>query len=205
MTATDNNLVPRAIAGQEQALTLLLKQVGPQLRAKLTIGRKWQAALDPADVLQVTYLEAFLRVRELNATTVAQFAAWITRIAENNLRDAIKELSRQKRPDPARRVQPAARADSHVMLLENVGWTSTTPSRVAAVDEARQALNSTMARLPELYQQVIRLYDLDGGSPGEVAEKMGRSIGAVHMLRARAHDRLREIFGPRSRFFSKSP
>ena len=204
MGVVEDNLVGRAIAGEEQALSALLKEVGPQIRRQLSIRRMWQGALDPADVMQVTYLEAFLKVGDLDASTVAQFAAWIRRIAENNLRDAIKELERQKRASPGRRLQPAMQDGSYVMLLEHLGWTSATPSRVAAVREAKQMLADKLARLPELYQQVIRLYDLEGLPPQEVADALGRSVGAVHMLRVRAHGRLREILGPRSKYFSKS-
>ena len=37
---------------------------------------------------------------------------------------------------------------------------------------------------------------------GNVAATLERSVGAVHMLRARAHDRLRELLGSESRFSS---
>ena len=205
MSASDDNLVARAIGHDEQALTTLLKQVGPQVRRKLSIGRKWQALIDAADVMQVTYLEAFLRISELDAFTVAQFAAWIARIADNNLRDAIRQLERQKRASPRQRVQPAGGDGSGVMLLETVGWTSSTPSRAVATKEAGEALHDALSRLPEAYQQILRLYDLEGRPPREVAEAMERSVGAVHMLRARAHDRLRELVGSGSRFFSDSP
>lgn len=204
MAATEDNLVARAIAGEEDALSALLKEVGPQVRQKLSIRRKWQAALDVSDVMQVTYLEAFLRVRELDASTVAQFAAWLARIAENNLHDAVKELERQKRASSRGRIQSVGQDDSSIHFLESLGWTSTTPSRAAAAKEAQELLHQALTRLPEAYQQVLRLYDLEGQPPQEVAEAMDRSVGAVHMLRARAQQRLREIVGPPSRFFSSS-
>ena len=50
----------------------------------------------------------------------------------------------------------------------------------------------------------MRLYDLECQPPQQVAEALGRSVGAVHMLRARAHDRLRELLGSASKFFSDS-
>ena len=51
---------------------------------------------------------------------------------------------------------------------------------------------------------VVRLYDIEGRSGPEVATTMGRSRGAVVMLRARAHDRLAELLGSGSKFFSDS-
>jgi hypothetical protein len=38
----------------------------------------------------------------------------------------------------------------------------------------------------------------------ELAAEMKRSEGAAYMLRARAHDRLKEILGSDSKFFSTS-
>jgi hypothetical protein len=38
-----------------------------------------------------------------------------------------------------------------------------------------------------------------------VAETLARTHGAVHMLRARAHDRLRESLGAAAGYFSESP
>jgi len=49
---------------------------------------------------------------------------------------------------------------------------------------------------------VVRLYDLEELPAAEIAQRMGRSAGAIHMLKARAHDRLVDILGSSSSFFS---
>ena len=61
----DEELVSRAVTGDEDALTTLLRRHGPALRHKIapTIGTKWQNVLDADDILQVTYLEVFLRIQ----------------------------------------------------------------------------------------------------------------------------------------------
>jgi DNA-directed RNA polymerase specialized sigma24 family protein len=41
----------------------------------------------------------------------------------------------------------------------------------------------------------VRRHDLEGCALDELARELGRSLGAVHMLRQRAHDRLRERLG----------
>jgi DNA-directed RNA polymerase specialized sigma24 family protein len=48
------------------------------------------------------------------------------------------------------------------------------------------------------------MWDLEGHSVEEVAASLGRSPGAVYMLRARAHRQLAEIMGAPSRFLSGS-
>jgi DNA-directed RNA polymerase specialized sigma24 family protein len=47
--------------------------------------------------------------------------------------------------------------------------------------------------MPPDYSTVIRMYDLEGRGAESVASAMGRSTGAVYMLRSRAHDMLRTL------------
>ena len=72
---------------------------------------------------------------------------------------------------------------------------TSTPSRHVARGEAVAALHRAIRRLPRAQRRVVQLYDLDQRSAGEVGTAMSRSIGAIFMLRARAHRRLCEIMG----------
>src|SRR5262249_50421881 len=94
--------------------------------------------------------------------------------------------------------------DSAADLFEQLGVTTTTPSRHAARGERDTRLNAALDALPEDYAKVVRLYDLQGLPIAEVARQLGRSTGAVHMLPARAHDRLRPLLGRESGWFSSS-
>ena len=154
--------------------------------------------------MQIAYFEAFLHIDQLTARDQASFLAWLTRIAENALRDAVRGLSSQKRPHPARRVVSATGSSTHDSLLNCLGVTTTTPSREATVRDTQAALDAAIQRLPSDYRAVVRLYDLEGKSISDVAAVMARSVGAVHMLRARAHDRLRFELGASSQFFTGS-
>jgi len=197
-------LMKRAVSGDLQALTELLEACGPIVRQRLAnaISPLWRSAIDEDDVMQVSYMEAFLRIDRFQPSDSGSFTAWLTRIAQNNLRDAIKELEAAKRPNPRRRAELRSPEDSCVALVELLGATSTTPSRQAARGEAVTAVDHALALLPPDYAKVIRMYDLEGRDAAEVAAAVGRSKGAVFMLRARAHDRLREVIGAVSQFFS---
>ena len=202
----DPSLLQRAVEGDADALRALLEHFGGEVRRRITtqIDRRWRAILDEDDVMQVTYLEAFLHIDQLTARDSASFLGWLTRIAENVLRDAVRGLTRQKRPDPARRIVPSTDTDSYLGLLECLGVTTTTPSREVARKDAATILETAIGRLPEAYKTAVRLYDLEGRPVAEVASQMARSVGAVHMLRARAHDRLRHDLGTSSQFFTGS-
>jgi len=197
--AEGDGLVRRCVEGDRAALVELLEFVGPGVRAQLHIDAAWGASLDADDVMQTTYMEVFLRVARLEVRTVAGFRAWMNTVAQNNLRDALRALQRARRPDPRKRVEEPARSDSTVELLDRIGCISHTASRDAIAREAQGLLATALAGLPQSYRQVIEAVDLTGESVQAVAERLQRSQGAVYMLRARAHDRLRELLGPRSR------
>ena len=74
-----------------------------------------------------------------------------------------------------------------------IGWTSTTPSRHASDQEQQALVLAALDRLPPDYACVLRMFELDGCAVDAIAESMGRSVGAVYMLRARAIDRLRDV------------
>jgi RNA polymerase sigma-70 factor, ECF subfamily len=202
MTELDEHCVSRAVAGDERALAALLDRYGLLIARKLRINTCWQGQLDADDVMQVTYLEAFLRIRQFTSDGPDAFAGWLHRIAENNLRDAIKGLERDKRPPPKNRVIDRGKDDSYVALMDQTAGAGRTPSRSAAAREVREIVDAALRRLPRDYEQVLRLCVLDGRSGPAAADVMGRSHGAVKMLLARARERLRELLGGGRRFFS---
>ncbi len=208
-------LIRKAVEGDESALESLLADAGPAVRTRIAskISSVWKSSLDEDDIMQVTYLEAFLEIERFSLRAGGDgsgnggsgrraFAAWLTQIAENNLRDAIRGLERAKRPNPKNRVDGGSVRGDDNDLAQIFGMHSLTPSRDAATHEAGNMLEHAIGQLPADYAKVVRLYDLEGKSPEEVASEMGRSAGAVFMLRARAHDRLRRLLGSASRFFS---
>ena len=198
-------LILQATSGDIDAMTRLLDLHGPDVERSLSIGREWRSVLEPADVMQVTYLEAFIQIGKYDTKRAEPFRSWLQRIAENNLRDAIRGLQRQKRPQPAQRVHVlGGEADTAADLLEVIGVTSTTPSRHVDRKERTSRLAAALDALPDDYGHAVRLYDLQSLPIESVARKMGRSAGAIHMLRARAHERLRELLGSESNWFSTS-
>lgn len=204
MAGADRELLERAVSGDAEALRELLKLHGPRARNAIRgqIDRKTRSVLDEDDVMQVAYLEAFLHLPALAARDTDGFVAWLSRIAQHVLRDAIRGLNRQKRPPPGGRISVGGGPDSHAALVELLGVTTTAPSGVAARTEATRAVESALQELPADYARVVRLYDLEGQAASAVGEAMGRSVGAVLMLRSRAHQHLRRKLGSPSRFFS---
>ena len=189
---TDDALIQAALAGDEDALTALLERHGVFVRQTLRIDPQWGGLLDIDDVMQVTYLEAFLGISRFKHTGPQSVPAWLRRIAENNLRDAMRKIERDDRHLP----RAAPDADSYTTLIARLSGTSTTPSQAARRKEIQDIVEGCLRDLPPDYEKVLRLYELEGLSGPEIAAAMGRSPGAIRMLLARAREHLLELLQP---------
>ncbi len=202
----DEQLLERARTGDREAISTLLAKHGVVVRQRIEhdISSRWRSVLSVDDVLQQTYAEAFVSIGQLKATTAVSFIAWLTSLAKRNLIDAVRMLDAQKRGGDRQKIEPNSQA-SYAALLDLVSATLATPSRVVAGKEATDALSKAIAKLPEAYRVVIQQYDLEGQSIEDVAEKLGKSLGATYMLRGRAHRMLAGVMGAQSNFFSQAP
>jgi RNA polymerase sigma-70 factor (ECF subfamily) len=200
-----DRLLERAQDGDLECLVQLLETVGPCVRAIIEpkIGRKHRSVLSIDDVMQVTYMECISRIHTFTGGGTRGFQAWLVRIAENNLIDAVRGLEAAKRPNPSRRIDHHDRDDSMIAMVEAIGVTVSTPSLAAARGEVVRTIHDALERLPADYARVIMMYDLQGRTIDEVVHEMGRTKGAVYMLRARAHEHLREVLGSESKYFTK--
>jgi RNA polymerase sigma factor (sigma-70 family) len=196
MSADRQALLREAIDGNETALACLLQEHDAALRRCVVgkIPQRWRAILSEDDILQQTYTDVFLNIREFEPAGQGAFLKWVTRIAENNLRTSLRALGAEKRGGRWRRVGPARGTDPVVFLTRLLADTAAeTPSANLRRTEALQLLESAIRRLPEHYQQVVRLCDLEAHRVEDVAGLLGRSVGAIYLLRNRAHRRLRRL------------
>ncbi len=205
MDVPERLLLDRAVGGDADALGVLLERHGPVVRAALAgaIPKRWRSVLSLDDVVQQAYTDAFVHIRQFTPRTDHSLTDWLVVLARNALIDATRALEADKRGGRRVRISaPPGDERSYDGLLQLLGAATTTPSRAAARDEGRAALRGAIERLPEAHRRVVELYDLQGRSGAEVAAAMGRSVGAVYMLRARAHVLLRELMGASSAYLS---
>src|SRR5687767_13718056 len=102
----NNSWLKDAIDGSRRLALHVLECEGLASHAHIEarIARAHRPIFDADDVMQITCLEAFLHIREFVPARPGSFAAWLRRLAENNLRDTVRELQRDKRPPPGKRV-----------------------------------------------------------------------------------------------------
>src|SRR5512136_2168589 len=130
MVEAESQLLHEARQGNTEALTALLYAHGPAIRRQVgaALDPRWQRYIDLDDLMQVSYLEVFLSIRQFSSRTEVAFRAWLLRIARNNLLDAIRELRQAKNPDAQNRLDLPEGDESYVGLLARLtSWA--TPSR----------------------------------------------------------------------------
>ncbi len=190
--------------GDEAALSRLLRDSEERLlrEAAKRLDAQYRPYLSPEDVLQVTFIEAALRIGQLTNRTPGGFRRWLDVLHERCLIDALRHLHCARRPPPEKRWTSVSPEDSTATLLARIVGDGSTPSRRLRRQEMRRILERALEGLPPVYASVVRFYDLAQLSAKEIARRMGRSEGSVHMLRRRALRRLRELFDESGMFFT---
>lgn len=135
--SSDENLLDRACEGDGEALGRLLEQHAAALREHVAgrIPRRWQALLSADDVVQQTFTDAFLNVRQVVSRSESAFVAWLHRIAKHNVGSALRGLEAEKRGGDRQKIEFRTRDDSLAELCALAAIPQSTPSREAAKRE----------------------------------------------------------------------
>jgi RNA polymerase sigma-70 factor (ECF subfamily) len=149
--------------------------------------REW---LDPQDVVQDVFLDAFRRRQDFPRHNAEEGMRWLLTVARHLLIDLVRQHRALKRPGSAGRVRVGI-DESLTVMLEQLGLYLRTPSRSAAEREFFSAFDHALNRLPPDYAQVIRLRHVEGLSQRDAAHRMGRTEKAVESLCARGLAALR--------------
>jgi RNA polymerase sigma-70 factor (ECF subfamily) len=192
-----SDLIRRCRQGEARAREQLFDRYQHYLHvlAKAQLGRHLRTKCAPSDLVQQTLLEAHRDFATFQGQHEAELLAWLRRILAHNLYNEARRFGAQQR-DCAREVsldQVQAGLDhSSVALARGLAADGPSPSQAAVDREAAVHLADALAHLPEDYQTVLLLRVFEGLPAEEVAERMGRSAGAVRMLQMRALTALRE-------------
>lgn len=204
MASTDESLIARAQAGDESALEALLRGHRAQLMrtVEASLSRRTKGFLAADDVVQETFVDAYLRIESFVSPSTESFAAWLRTIARRKICDAVRARRAIKRGGGMGRSGHDGTAaaipitlDSVVQLLAEA--TATTPSRSLARREVSELIGRLIERLPPDYARLVRS-DLAGRPAEELAAELGKSTGAIYAMRHRVYDELRRLFQGRT-------
>lgn len=192
-------LVVASKEGNNEALGRLLQQYRGYLimLAHRYLSAPLRRRIDPADVVQITCLEAKRDLHQFRGETPAEFAGWLRGMLKNNVASAVtRHVTTQKRS--IRReanAVPAGAGSSAGNWIAGLPGSKTSPSGVAIRGEAVVALMDALHQLPETQAEAIRLRYMEGLPLAEIVERMGKSDTAVAGLLKRGLQKLRTLLG----------
>jgi RNA polymerase sigma-70 factor (ECF subfamily) len=195
---TPEDLLRRARAGDDQALGQLLELYRNylELLARLQLGRRLQGKVDPSDLVQETFLEAYAAFGQLRGSTEAELIGWLRQMLAHNLASLARRYGGTQRRDVRLERQLAAELEQSSRALDhNLVAPHSSPSHQAARREQAVLLADALRNLSEQYREVIILRQLEGKSFPEVARLMGRTLDSVKKLWIRALAQLRDLLG----------
>ena len=186
---TTRHLVTLAKEGDPSAVDQLCRIYGERIRRiiRLRIDRKLRPKIDSVDIVQDALVQALAGLENFTYKDEGDFLRWLSKIAENKLRDILDKFHADKRD--IRREIPFKKIEANTeggSFGVDGPLQTTTPSVLLARKEQFDRLERAIDRLKPEYRDVIFLSRIERLSHEEIAVRMGKSKGAVAMLLSRA-------------------
>jgi RNA polymerase sigma-70 factor, ECF subfamily len=171
----DESLLDRARHGDSAAFTALVERYQDELYTMAL--RLLGTPADAADVVQETFLRAYMNLPRLRVLSVR---AWLFRVAVNASRDVQRRAVRR----PA---DPLEQDDGKVLELPS---TELGPEAAAEARERAETIRAAVMRLPLDYRVALVLRDVNDLSYEEIAEALHVPLGTVKSRISRGRLRL---------------
>jgi len=172
-----------------------------KLLAEAQLRGNLQSRLGGSDVVQEAFLAAHRGFDGFRGQTEHEFRAWLRKILVYHLGHVIEQHAVAEKRNVHREVSLQQIQDDlgrSAMRLESMlAACGPTPSGEVQRRENALRLADHLESLPPDYREVLLLRHLEGLSFAEVAQRMGRSSGAVRMVWFRALESLRGAMASR--------
>ncbi len=182
-------LVTLAKSGDEHALEQLCQTHGEQVRRiiRMRMGPELRSKMESMDLVQDAFISALRSLDNFTYKNEGDFLRWISKIAENRIRDNVDKIHANKRDIRKEKPLITNRTNTqNTFVGVNSPIDATTPSLIISKREDLNKLEKAMDKLKSEDKEVIKLTKIDGLSCKQVAEKMGKTTDATRMLLSRA-------------------
>jgi RNA polymerase sigma-70 factor (ECF subfamily) len=176
----DAALVELARRGDRDAFTAIVTRYQDQLytMALRLLGRP----ADAADVVQETFLRAFVNLPKLRGASVR---SWLFRVAVNAGRDVQRRAVRR----------PASALDRDDGTVIDLPDPAIGPEESALSRERAAAIRAELLNLPDDFRVAVVLRDVNDLAYAEIAHALGIPIGTAKSRVARGRDALAAALG----------
>jgi RNA polymerase sigma-70 factor (ECF subfamily) len=188
-------LLDQARKGDAHACGELLELYRNYLRlvARSLISSALRVKLEPSDLVQETFLKAHREFTQFAGQSEPELVAWLRRILVRSLANQVKHHRRQARNHQRQESLEQLLDRSSITIQHALASSVSSPSEQASRREQAVLLADALNRLPEDYREAFIRRTLEHVPFQTIATDMGRSVGAVRMLWARAVKRLTQM------------
>jgi RNA polymerase sigma-70 factor (ECF subfamily) len=192
------HLLQLAAGGDPRSWDLLLSGHGERLRRMVAfrLDQRLRGRINPSDVIQETYLEAWKHLAEYLRQPAMPFFLWLRGIAGNKLRELHRHHLGTQLRDAGREVSlhrgTLPETTSAALAAQLLGH-ATRPSEAAIRAEIKVRLQEALNSMDPMDREVLALRHFEHLSPAETAQVLGIKEKAAGMRYMRALRRLREI------------
>jgi RNA polymerase sigma-70 factor (ECF subfamily) len=190
-------LIALAKNGDGPAIERLCKVYGERVRriVRLSMGRELRSKLESMDIVQDAFISVLRNLEGFTYQNEGDFLRWVSKIAENRLRDNLDKLHADKR-DVRKEIplENNVQSSQDSFIQDFAPADLTTPSIVVSKREELDKLEEAMDKLKPEYKEVIKLTKIEGLSYDDVGNRLGKSPDAIRMLLSRAMVELTKTF-----------
>jgi RNA polymerase sigma-70 factor, ECF subfamily len=197
-TGENDDLLRLAAAGDGGSWEALVDRSRNRLRRMVAfrLDPRLQGRVDPSDVLQDAYIEAWKDLGSYLERPEIPFFLWLRGIAGNKLRELHRHHLGTRMRDPRREVSihgGAMPETTTTAMAVGLLGSFTRASEEAARLELRLRLQEALDAMDPIDREVLALRHFEQLSPGETARVLGIKEKAAGMRYVRALRRLREV------------
>jgi RNA polymerase sigma-70 factor (ECF subfamily) len=198
-----DDLLRRAARGDKEGWGRLLASHRDRLRRMvgLRLDRHLQGRIDPSDVIQEAYLEAWTRLPEYLGNPTVPFFIWLRFLTGQKLVTLHRHHLGRRMRDAGREIslhQGAMPAASSAALAAQLMGRDTRPSEAAMRVELQIRLQEALNLMDPVDREVLSLRHFEQLSRAETAQVLGMRESAVSKRYVRALEKLGDILGTMS-------
>ena len=190
-------LVTLAKDGDESALDQLCQVYSERVRwmVRLRMNKELRSKLESMDLAQDVLIHALRGLGDFTYKNEGDFIRWLSKIAQNALRDNLDKLHADKRNVRKELPLDGYRSTTNSKFVGSPGPIDiTTPSMIMSRREDLAKLEEAIDMVKPEYREVIVLTKIEGLSYREIGDRLSKSDDAVRMLLSRAMASLTIVF-----------